>query len=253
MNNQATFLKVGFATLQAQLIWALWFLGIMLVVNIIRLVLSNFGVESDYFYAQLFISSNIFMLIVGIITIYFLPFYVENGVTRKDYFYGNVIAALGLSLLIPIGGYVITFVEKLIFPNFRNPDFSPVFDHDGNIIGDLIQSVILTPYVDVETSPFLSLVVFSINILGFYLIGWMIGAAFYRLGVIGGLFIIVLGLVFIAFKDSMMRIALDLPMFEFFKVFQVVPQSIAFFLGIGVIVLILFIIRLLTKRAPIKI
>lgn len=255
MNKPANFSTIGFHLLQEQLIWTFWFIGIVLLVNIVRTVLVSLyiGIEADYFYGGVFIASNIYMLIIGIISIYFLPYFVENGVTRKNYFYGNVIASVCLSILIPVFAYVITIFEKAIFPNLRTIDFGPVVDHDGNIIGDLIQSIILAPYVNVETDPLLSMIVFSINIFGFYIIGWLISATFYRLGVIAGLLVIFLGIIFFAFKDSMVRIAFDLPIFEHYSIFTVVPKNMALLLVFAGMLLVLSLIRLLTKRAPIKI
>ncbi|MCM3739486.1 hypothetical protein M3210_04305 [Oceanobacillus luteolus] len=251
MNKPIPFSRIGFDLLQAQLIWTLWYLGILVLVNIVRLVFS--ADEIDTFYNHAFVASNVYMLVIGIISIYFLPYFVENGITRKNYFYGNIIASICLSILIPIIAYVITIFEGLVLSNLKQSMLHAVPDPDTNFIGDIFQSILLTPHVDMEANLLLSLGLFSINIFGFYLIGWLIGTAFYRLGVIGGLCFIAISLLIIVAKDSFLRIAMDHPLFESFSIFEAVPESMALVLVFIILLVPIFLIRLLTKRAPVKI
>lgn len=251
MNKPFSFNRVGFELLQAQLIWSFWYLGILLVVDLVRLFI--FNTEIDLLYNQSYVASNVFMLVIGIIAIYFLPYYVENGVTRKNYFLGNILAAVSLSILIPIISYVITLLQSTVLTSLNESQLASVPDTDTNLIGDMLQSILLTPYVDIDTNVLMSLFIFSLNIFVFYLIGWLIGTAFYRLGVIGGLLFIVIAILFIAVKDSMLRIALSLPLFESFSMFDIASPSMASLLVFIVIGITLFLIYLLTRRAPIKI
>lgn len=251
MNKPVQIHQAAFIMLQAQLTWTLWYMGILLLVNIARLIFSADGI--DTFYNHAFVASNVYMLVIGIITISFMPYFVEMGVTRKSYFYGNAIASICLSILIPVFAYVLTIFEKLILANFKEPTFNIESAADGNFIGDLLQSILITPYVDMEANVLLSLAVFSLNIFAFYLIGWLIGAAFYRLGVIGGILFIAISIVLIAAKDSMQRIAMDLPLFETYAFFDAVPSRVAFILLVVIMFIPLILIRTLTKRAPIKI
>lgn len=241
----------------SQMSWTIWFVGIILLVSIVRIFL-NSG-DLDGFYSSGFISSNIYMLVIGIITISFLRYYVENGVTRKNYYYGNVIAAIGLSIILPIIIYLISLVEKFIFDTFTSIQLSEQtlegidVDVGGNIIGEIIETVILAPFVSPETNLLLSLALFSLHVFVFYLVGWLIGSSFTRLGVIGGLLSIGVGIALLMVKDSMIRLALDMPILQTTSILNNLPEYLIAPLLVVVILVTLIIIRLLTKRAPVEI
>lgn len=258
MKKSISFSRVGFDLFWVQLTWTFYYLGITLLVNIIRLF---FGGNLDTFYSAGYISSNIYMLVIGIIAINFLPYYVENGITRKNYFLGNLIASAGLSIILPILTYFISLVEKLIVNNFTSNDLADrtleqlviEMDMDGNIVGEIIQSVILTPFISPESNLLLSLALFSLHIFIFYMIGWLIGSAFYRLGVIAGIIFIAIGLSFLLIKDAMIRLAMDLPLLEVVAFLESTPKVSALPIVFGVILVTVLLIRQLTKRASIKI
>ena len=255
MKKPVSFKTIGFDLLWVQLTWTFWFLGIMLLINIGKLI---FQADVDSFYISGYIASNIYMLIIGIIAIYFLPYYVENGISRKNYFLGNIIASIGLSIIIPILIYLLSLLESLVASSLSPAILiervfeQVVVDIDGHPLAEVILSFILTPFVNPETNLILSLAVFSLHIYVFYLIGWLIGSAFYRLGVIGGLVFIVIGIALNAVKDSMLRLALDLPLFQSFSALDIVPVNLAIPLVFVIILITLILIRLLTKRAAIK-
>ncbi|MBO1001797.1 hypothetical protein [Pseudogracilibacillus auburnensis] len=260
MQKPVSYTKVGLDLFYVQLTWTFWALGIFLLINIFRLIFLDYV---DSYYSGGYIAANIYMLVIGIIAINFLPYYVENGITRKNFFIGNVLASIGLSLVIPFLIYVISFFEKLILHNFtsivlRDHTLEEVVeevttDIDGNIIGEIIQSIILTPFINPEANLILSLALFSLHIFVFYIIGWMIGAAFYRLGVIGGLIFIAIGLALIVLKDSMIRLVLDIPLFQNFTALANIPENLALPFVFIIVLVSIILIRLLTKRAPIKI
>ncbi|UJL46672.1 hypothetical protein KFZ58_01545 [Virgibacillus sp. NKC19-16] len=256
MMKPVSFTKTGLDLFVLQLSWTFWALGIFLLINLGRILFLS---HVDSFYSAGYIAGNIYMLVIGIIAIGFLTYYVENGITRKNYFLGNVIASIGLSIVIPILIYGISLIQQFVINRFTsivlNEDAleNVVIDIDGNIFGEIIQSVILTPFISPETNLILSLALFSLNIFVFYIIGWLIGAAFKRLGVIGGLLFIVIGIALIAVKDSMIRLAMGIPLFESFSFLDIVPEALAFPLIFVVIVVTLMMIRLLTKRAEIDI
>lgn len=256
MQKPVSYIKTAVDLFWAQLTWTFWALGIILLIHIGRTI---FASNVDSFYSAGYIAANIYMLIIGMIIISFLPYYVENGITRKNYFMGSMMASVGLSITIPILIYIISLLEKLIVNNFTSIVITEgtleevVIDIDGNLIGEIIQFIILTPFVSPESNLVLSLAVFSLHIFVFYLIGCMIRAAFYRLGVIGGIFFIAIGLVLIAFKDAMIRLALDLPLFQNFSALGAVPDNLALPLVFAVILVTIIFIRLLTKRVAIEI
>ncbi len=256
MQKPVSFTKPALDLLWVQLTWTFWFLGIYFLVNLGKII---FGDHVDSFYSAGYIASNIYMLVIGIIAINFMPYYVENGITRKNYFLGTAMASVGLSILLPIIIFLIHVVEKILVNNFTSKVLNErslddiVINIDGNIIGEIIQTIILTPFINPETNLLLSLALFSLHIFIFYLLGWLIGAAFYRLGVIAGIIFIAIGLALISVKDSMIRLAMDLPLFESFSFLEIVPQTLALPIVFIVIAVTIILIRLLTKRAAIKI
>jgi len=253
MKKTVSFRTTAFDLLWIQLTITFWYLGIFSLINIGKLIFGS-GVSS--FYSTGYMSSNIFMLIVGIIAINFLPYFVENGITRKNYFLGNTIASIGLSIILPIIIYAINLLEKLIVNNFTTIALKgrslDEIDMDGNFIGDIVQSIIITPFINPESNLILSLALFSLHIFVFYIIGWLIGAAFYRLGAIGGIIFVLIGVALLSIKDSMIRLALDVPLFPSFEALDFVPKSLALPLVAIVILVTLILIRLLTKRVAIK-
>lgn len=262
MKKPISFRTVGFDLFWIQLTWTFIAMGIFLAIKMVQLFFSS---ELDGFYSEGYIASNLYMLVIGIIAISFLSYYVGLGITRRTYFLGNVLASMGLSILIPIMLYVISLIEKFIVNQFTSLQFKDInlenivseididSNHIGQWIGDTIQSIILTPFVHPESNLVLSLALFSLHIFVFYMMGWMIGAAFNRLGVIGGIFFIVIGILLISIKDSMLRLALDTPLFHSFSVLDAVPEFLALPLVFVVSLIPILFIYLFTKRAPIKI
>lgn len=251
---------IGLDLLILQLIWSLWALGIFILINIVQRVFMS---SVDSFYNAGYIASNIYMFVIGIIAISFLTYYVEHGITRKKYFYGNVIASIGLSIIIPIILYILSLIEEFIINFFTAITIDKntldgvltnvMTDVDGNIIAEIILSMILTPFINPGTNLFLSLALFSLNIFVFYIVGWLIGAAFQRLGVIGGILFIFIGIALITVKDSMIRLSMNIPLFENFSMLEKIPDSLSFPVILLVILITFGLIRLLTKRAVIKI
>lgn len=255
MNQPVSYSRIALDLYWVQLTWTFWFLGIFFFVNIVRTI---FGMKMDSFFSGAYIASNIYMFIVGIIAINFLSYYVENGVTRKTYFFGNVLASLGLSITIPILSYLISLIEKIFFN--RAIDFKVieetlnevVLDLDGHFLGDIVVSFVLAPYIDINTNAILSFSLFAINIFVFYIVGWLISAAFYRLGVILGLIMIAVGIGFIAIKDTMLRLSMDTPIFKTYEILSVIPKGFAIPVLIVTILITFWIIYMLVKRAPVK-
>ncbi len=236
--------------------WTIWYLAIVFIIN--QASTFVFGNEMEPFYSSGYVSTNVYMLIIGIIAIYFMPYYVGNGITRKNYFIGGVIAGIALSIVIPIAVYIISLAQKLIVKWFAAAEISGRaldnidIDVDGNIVGELVQAVILTPFVSPDSNLIQSLALFAFHIFVFYMIGWLIGSAFYRLGVIGGLVSIAVSIALLFVKDSMIRLSLGLPLFQNFSALGQIPSSLAIPIAFAVVLVLIVLIRLLTKRAPIK-
>lgn len=255
--------KIAIDMFRIQLNWALGYLGVMFVIHIVKIVssfINNEGV-SPYF-ANVYVTSNIFMLVIGIISTYgFLQYYIENGVTRKDYFKGAALASIGLSLSIPVVTSLISLLEfaiiKIVNINFlvdksmflvESEDFGgPIKD----IFANVIISVVLPPLVSLTDHWLLSVLVLALNLFFFYLIGWFISASFYRLGVVGGVVSVIISFVIVYLYDFLLSTVLHLPTVAMFETIEV-PMVIAVIGIIIIISIILWMIRQLTKRVPIK-
>ncbi len=255
--------KVAIDMFWTQFFWALSYLGVMFVIHIVKIVATfiNHDGVSPYF-ANVYVTSNIFMLVVGIIsTLGFLQYYVENGVTRKDYFKGSALASVGLSLSIPVVTGLVSLLEfaisKIVNINFlvdksmflvESEDFGgPIKD----IFGNVIISVVLPPSVSLTDHWLLAVFVLALNLFCFYLIGWFISASLYRLGVVVGLVSIIISFVIVYLYDFLLRTALHLPAVAMFDAIEV-PTVVAAIGVILIISIILWMIRQLTKRVPIK-
>lgn len=263
MNAQPKYLKAAVHLFRIQSVWTVYFLKIVLLVSIIRIIFrmiseSIRGVEFDGYFNIVFVAGNIYMFIIGIIAITFLPYLVENGVTRKDYFIGTTLSALALSVFIPFVAVVVSLIEKGIVKLFgvsyivtKTDEFD--VEYDGNIIGDIIQSMIISPHVSLDTNWLLACFVLFLNLFIIYLLGWLIGASFYRFGSAIGLFVIAVAIFLKLLKDTLMKIPLGQTIHYWFTPLETLAPA-ATALGIlGIICTIIVLIRMMTKRVAIKI
>ena len=259
MKQNAIYPKVATDMFWVQLFWSFGFLGVLLVIQIIKLILSIAnGIEMNDYFGTVFIAANIFMLVIGIISSYgFIPHYVGNGVTRKDYFKGSAIASVGISIIIPIIASIVSVIQTLI-SDFINLSIlkdsslaNKAIGNEDGIIGEIVQSIILTPFVDLQSNWLLAIFVFALNIFIYYLAGWLIGSGFYRFGVLFGLISIIMAIFVIYASDILLRIALNLPVQAMFETmnFPIYVSVIGIFV---LVVITLWMIRQLTKRATIK-
>lgn len=243
-----------------QMTWAYGFLGVMFFINIVKIVI-NFirGTEVDGgFYYSILIAANIFMLVIGFIAVYFLPYYVENGVTRKDAYFGTLFASIGVAISIPIIAGLVSVVERFILTNFLGLTYKVqnvndvVLDLDGNIIGDLVISVILAPYIELSSNWILALVIFALNLFIFYLLGWLISVSFYVGGTVTGIVFILVSFILNVLKDTLLRVTLDLPLSERLDMFATLSNGVTIPGIIIIILCVVWIIRLMTRRVSIK-
>jgi len=237
--------------------WAMTFLGIMLIIQMVKMVTSLFnGSDLNSYYAATFIASNIFMLVIGIISpIGFIPHFVSHGVTRKDYFKGTVLGTIGLALAIPIISAVVSsilsLIEKLLnlslsMVPFEGKDIA----EEGNLIADIILSIIFTPYVDLGSNWLLALFVFALNIFTYYVAGWFIGSAFCRLGILG-ILSIPAAFILIFVEDLFISISLGLPVPSFAESLEI-PFIFSLAVIWASIAIVCWGIRQLTKRISVK-
>lgn len=258
MKQPNNFPKVASDMFFVQGIWAVGFLGILLMIQVIKTVTSiaNDGTVNTFFVSA-FVASNIFMLVIGIISaVGFIPHFVSNGVTRKDYFKGTIAGTAVLALAIPIVSSLVTIVFSLILKllnmqpqlqSMRNIESDP----DGSLVADFILSIVFTPYVDYSTNWLLAILVFALNIFTYYIAGWLIGAAFSRFGVVSGILSVVLAFVLILAEDRLLSKGLGLTSPGFIVSVEI-PLLVSIAASLLLNAVYLWFIRQLTKRMVVK-
>ena len=259
MKSKAIYPKVAADMLTVLGTWVLGFLGVMILVQAGKTVVAFInGSEVDTYFNAVFIASNIAMFVIGIISTYFLHHYVENGVTRKDYFKGALVASVGLSIALPIMAFLVSKLGEFIVMNIdkvalKQADInSAVMETDGNIVGNIVQAFIIAPHIDPSSNWLLAITTLSLNILFFFLVGWFIGASFYRFHVVIGLGSILVGIIIITIKDSLLRLALDLPLPDQYISLDFLPSSASIPILLLLLGLLAWLIRSITKRVSIK-
>lgn len=238
--------------------WAVWFLGITLIINIVKSIIGAISSsEVDSFYNVVYVLGNIFIFIIGLLFITFLSNLVENGVTRKDYFIGVLFSSAAISIIIPPISWVISTIEKYILGLFLDISYAESsinsLDFDGNFIGDLIQLLIAAPYTSPDSNLILSFALFSFNLFVYFTLGLFIGSGFYRFGGTIGMFVLIpIAILFNVIIDAFLRKTLDLPLVSWLAMVDNMPMGIAFSAAIAATVILLVAIRYLTRKVAIK-
>lgn len=224
--------KVGMDMTRLFMIWSVWFLAIVFIVYLVlKTIGTNMNLNPQSFLSFAYGPSKTYMLIIGIISIYgFLTFYVKQGVTRKMYFIGAAISSVIISIILMIVAGIITIIEQM-------------FDH----------SIDFTSFLGSDASWLLTVIVFSLNILVYYAVGWMIGAGFYRFGVLGGILYIVLGVLLVSISDILWEFELKNPLTFLIGLVDMweIPLYVSFIGTFFLIIIALSIVRTTTKRVRI--
>lgn len=243
MESSRTYRKVAFDMSYVQLGWSLWFFGIVLIIYIAFSFLFGIdvkgsndlehlffkfvgGVESGEtdlgrgFIGFILMPAKIFLIICGYHAVsHFLNYFVRQGVTRKAYFYGATLASAVLSLGIALMAGVIAWIEQVLFSRV----------HLGS------------PWIVVVLA-------FALNILAYYVFGWLIGAGFYRYGAKGVLFIL-LALALLLGIEMMFALWEA----ELLKGTIIVPKVLIPFLAVILLFgVALWIVRMTTKRVRVR-
>lgn len=263
MKQKSIYSKVVQDMFFVQLKWSLWFLSFILLAHIVLIVVSvNLGDTFGDFSAFSYGSSRIYMLVIGTLSAYyFLPFYIHQGVTRKDYFIGTALASFCISIAIAVIAALLTGIEYVTLKLFNlshvldsSMENSLIESADKNISIDLTGMMLSgSNFIDVSSNLALTLVTFSISIFFFYLIGWLIGVGYYRFGWIAGFGFILISLLLISSAEFLWGSELGEPLTT---LLPFTPTTIPLFVTVlGMIVLIVFIlwfIRLITRSITIK-
>ncbi|WP_188208194.1 hypothetical protein [Alkalibacillus aidingensis] len=229
--------KVTIDMLYEQMKWAFIFLSVILLIQISFTVISLLKEFSrGDFLLFSYNSTPIFMLIIGIISAYsFLPTYVKQGVTRKDYFLGGTLSGAGVAVGLTVSSILITLIEH-------------------EVIGLLNAETQLDTWTNQMGGTWLSAFVFyCFSIIIFYYIGWLIGVGYYRYGWVVGFGFIAVAIVFMMVTDFLWESEvwknssdwLPLELSHISVMLSVVGSLI-------VITVLLILIRTITRRIRIK-
>ncbi|WP_178022282.1 hypothetical protein [uncultured Paenibacillus sp.] len=166
IDNTGRALRVAADMSWLQLTWSAWFISFVI------LAYALIEINAQNFITFAFQPSKVFMLVIGIISVSgFLSFFARFGVTRKAYFYGSSLAAATVALVLMGGVGVIGSLQHWLIPAPEKVSF----------LGE-------------NASWLLTMIVYVLNALMYYLAGYVIGVGFYRFGKLGGMLYIVLAL-----------------------------------------------------------
>jgi hypothetical protein len=233
MKSKNSIPKVATDMSWLQLSWSTWFISFVFIAYIVLgKIIGNSEVSQESFLTFAYSPSKVYMLVIGIVSVSsFLTFYVKQGITRKDYFFGAAISSVIVSLILMIIAGIGTSIEQLFIPTLE-----------------------IVSFVGTEASWLLTVVVFSLNILVYYIAGWLIGAGFYRFGGIGGMLYIILAVVAVSTSDILWEFELKNPLKKLlhFNNQWGFPLSVSFIGTFLLLAIVLWIIRFTTKRVRIK-
>ena len=225
-----------------QLKWSWWFMGINVIIHLVMSYFSikhNFGVSD--FTQFIGASISIYMLVIGIIAgSSFLGYYSRLGVTRKDYFYGAAFAAVILSFALVIIADIFALIE-ITFLNMMNVNIKSNIFSSMNWI-----------------KPTLSI---GLTGLIYYLIGWFINVGYYKFNWKVGLLFILVSMIFLSIHGKTWEGELfDIPVViigsVMVEILNITKAGFEFWVSLainfGLIILLMFFIRKLTKNIAIK-
>lgn len=180
VNNAGRALRVAADMSRLQLSWSAWFISFVI------LAYALIEINAQNFITFAFQPAKVFMLVIGIVSVSgFLSFYARHGVTRKAYFYGSSLAAAIVALVLMGGVGVLAGLQQWLIPAPSKPFF----------LGE-------------NASWLLTIIVYMLNALAYYLAGYIIGIGFYRFGKLVGMLYIVLALGVLAASEAMWDIEL---------------------------------------------
>lgn len=194
MKKKPLYLKIAGDVLRFQLKWTIPFFSIILLVHFIQNApaITKGQVFQDFLLTS-YISCNIYMFVVGIVSAaVFLPLYVKNGVTRKDTYKGMILGSAGLALALVLASAFVAGVEHLVVQLTAFPYgiesinlLHEAKETTNNIIAIIVTGMLFSPMVDPGHGWLLTLFIFTVNLYTYFVMGWMIGAGFYRMKLIG--------------------------------------------------------------------
>lgn len=244
----------------SQLIWATYyFIAILIIFIVLNIIfhVNNLEETTGSFFTYSSDTTKIFMLILGIIAPSFLSYFISNGVTRKNIFYGSALAAGILSATLVIITGILSVIVSSSIHVMNLPIATDSFLSNGGTVRNM----------------FLVLLIYGLYLFVYYLIGWFIGAGFYKCGWLIGIVFIVgaiilvelvgwLGLSLLSWNDAIgdffiLDLVRNIPMFDVFRLDRIfslateLPALVSIAGVLGISALLLWSIRQLTKNIAI--
>jgi len=264
-NKQRKELSIAKETFWTLTFSHLFFLGILLLIYfgiffVLVPYLEGAVTPTPDFLSMTQSSSNIYILIMGIIgAYYYFPMYVQFGVTRKKTFIGTVLGLIAGSISLVVLAVVISGILQLIFSGLGMN-----ITWDTNLFSNFIgfgEDTLAQGSGFLTQNTFLAgagrlgitMLTYTISLILYYTVGWMIGTSFYRSGVFKGVGSILLALLVLMLADSFWGggVIDILPRMTLGA--GIMSQWFLAFVGTMVLIaLLLWIIRALTKRITIK-
>lgn len=232
-----------------QLIWAAFFLAAVVVFFFgmrifsggeplfgIRIFSGEESIHTRPFLDFLLQPGSGFMFVLGVISVTgFLTFMVKQGVTRRTYFFGTAVSSFIVAAILTAAGVLIQLILQIFMTNI---DWQPVLGY--------------------EDAPVTAGLMMLCQLYLFYLIGWMIGCTFYRFGFLAGLFsiagsfLLLLGISYLISSDNSLPATvigrLGLP-----ELSGEVPLYVSLPILLLIAVILLAVMRMMTKRVRIRI
>ncbi|AFG37076.1 hypothetical protein [Spirochaeta africana] len=237
--NPKHLVRVGMDVYGQYLIWTAWAVGVLIVGFLLALPffapLRSLEVSA---LALLNEPAHIYLMIIGIITgVYVMPYFTRQGVTRHSYFWGNLLAVLALAVTIQlIGGglQLIALLAEAITPFQAGRELTVYLGQNLGLARTIGISIL------VHTARFL--------------MGWIIGFAFYRFRGFGGFLSIVSTLIIFAVMSILWEEGGVISIHGVPLVLQLdLSLGTAVLLTLGLLVLQTTALFLMIRRTPIKV
>ena len=210
-----------------QMVWTLGYLAIITGINVLLLL---FVPETRDTQSLLFHSlsdaSRIYMAIIGsIICYYMLTYLVGNGITRRQYMASTALSALAVSLSIMLLGTVLSALLTLTGLQ------------SGPVIAAGVPGSLMTPVL---------------VLLVYYLAGWYVTLGFYRYGTLIGIGFLFMGILYAVVTQLIWQMRSSFPLGPVSLSAPDLSFAASLTWNLLLIVLGLVVIRLITRRIPIR-
>ncbi|WP_440896489.1 hypothetical protein ACS127_00335 [Amphibacillus sp. Q70] len=234
--NHSNIAKLSFDFYTMQMQWSLWYLAIVIAISLIApLFIPQMNEGQWNFVEVIYNASKIYLVVVALFTCFaLLGYMVKSGVTRRDYFYGTMIAAVGVSFSLMIMASIISVVIEWIGYQPYSQTIS---------------------FLDTTSTWFVPILSLSLILLSYYIAGWIIAVGYYRFGGLKTVGFVILAFSFVSLIDLLWEGEMVYPFFSKAFSFSLDGMPILYSFGITLILmgLALWLVRLITKRIPIKI